>query len=84
MPIRFDQLLEFVPPFRPPVYSTPHARVADETSTVVGEIDMSLTQWLSGDGVTEVQASPDYKTVGWDGRVLGGIRYQESSPRDNA
>lgn len=53
MPIRFDQLLEFVPQFRPPVYTTPHAWVADETSTVVGEIDMSLTQGLSGDGVTE-------------------------------
>lgn len=38
--------------FRPPVYSTPHARVVDD-STVVGGIGMSLFQALSGDGVIE-------------------------------
>lgn len=34
------------------VYSTPHARVVDDTSTVIGEVDMSLIQGVRWDGVT--------------------------------
>lgn len=36
VPDSFDQLFGFVTPFRPRVYSTPHARVMEETSPVVG------------------------------------------------
>lgn len=42
--------------FRPPVYSTystPHARVVDDSTVVGGGVGMSLTQGLSGDGVIE-------------------------------
>lgn len=53
VPDRFDQLFGFVMPFRPPVHSTPHARVVDDTTTVVGEVDMFLTQGASWEGVTE-------------------------------
>lgn len=53
VPDRFDQVFGFVTPFRPPVYSTPHARVVDDTSTVVGEVDMSFTQGATGNWVTE-------------------------------
>lgn len=53
VPDRFDQLFGFVMPFRPPVHSTPHDRVVDDTTTVVGEVDMFLTQGASWDGVTE-------------------------------
>lgn len=43
VPDRFDQLFGFVMPFRPPVYSTPNARRVED-STVVGEVDMSITR----------------------------------------
>lgn len=53
IPGRFDQLFGCVTPFRSLVYSTPDARVVDDTRNVVGEVDMSLTKGASGDGVTE-------------------------------
>ena len=42
-PDRVDQLFGFYTPFRPPVYSTPEVRGNADT-TLVGEVDMSLTQ----------------------------------------
>lgn len=73
VPDRFDQLFGFVMPFRPPVYSTPHVRVVDDTSTVVGEVDMSLTQGASGDGFTEKRGV--LGTVGpGQSRAMGSAR----------
>ena len=42
-PDRVDQLFGFCTSFRPPVYSTPGERKKADT-TLVGEVDMSLTQ----------------------------------------
>lgn len=52
VPDRFYQFFGFVTSCGPPVYSTPHARVVDDTSTVIGEVDMSLIQGVRWDGVT--------------------------------
>ena len=42
-PDRVDQLYGFCTPFRPPVYSTPEV-CGNAGTTLVGEVDMSLTQ----------------------------------------
>lgn len=49
---KIDQLLDLITRLRQPVYSTLHARVVND-STMVGEVDMSNTEGVSGDRATE-------------------------------
>lgn len=59
---KIDQLLDLITHFRQPVYSTPHARVVDDC-TVVGEVDMSNTEGVSGDRATERNGCFGYSRV---------------------
>uniref|UniRef100_A0A8W8MHM4 Uncharacterized protein n=1 Tax=Magallana gigas TaxID=29159 RepID=A0A8W8MHM4_MAGGI len=86
VPDRFDQLFGFVTPFRPPVYSTPQARTVED-STVVGEVDMSLTREVNrGEVVRETNvlgtAEREQGNVGAGQRDLGP--WGELALRDKA
>lgn len=72
VPDRFDQLFGFVTPFRPPVYSTLQARTVED-STVVGEVDVSLTREVNRGGAVR-EANVFGTAEGEQGNVGAGQR----------